>query len=43
MNIENNTVKRFRNVVDNKYLEIKGGELLEGNIKIKFRIHTKAL
>ena len=34
MNIENNTVKRFRNVVDNKYLEIKGGELLEGNIKI---------
>ena len=35
MNIENNTVKRFRNVVDNKYLEIKGGELLEGNIKIR--------
>ena len=34
MNIENNAVKRFRNVVDNKYLEIKGGELLEGNIKI---------
>jgi UDP-N-acetylglucosamine 1-carboxyvinyltransferase len=34
MNIENNTVKRFRNIVDNKYLEIKGGELLEGNIKI---------
>jgi len=34
MNIENHTVKRFRNVVDNKYLEIKGGELLEGNIKI---------
>ena len=34
MNIENNTVKKFRNVADNKYLEIKGGELLEGNIKI---------
>ena len=34
MNIENNNLKRFRNVVDNKYLEIKGGELLEGNIKI---------
>ena len=34
MNIENNTVKKFRNVFDNKYLEIKGGELLEGNIKI---------
>ena len=34
MNIKNNTVKRFRNVVDNKYLEIKGGELLDGNIKI---------
>ena len=34
MNIENNTVKKFRNVCDNKYLEIKGGELLEGNIKI---------
>ena len=34
MNIENNTIKRFRNVVDNEYLEIKGGELLEGNIKI---------
>ena len=34
MNIENNTVKRFRNVFDNKYLEIKGGELIEGNIKI---------
>ena len=34
MNIENNTLKKFRNVFDNKYLEIKGGELLEGNIKI---------
>ena len=34
MNIENNTIKKFRNVFDNKYLEIKGGELLEGNIKI---------
>jgi len=34
MNIENNTVKKFRNVFDNKCLEIKGGELLEGNIKI---------
>jgi UDP-N-acetylglucosamine 1-carboxyvinyltransferase len=34
MNIENNTVKSFKNVFDNKYLEIKGGEILEGNIKI---------
>ena len=34
MNIKNNKVKKFRNVFDNKYLEIKGGELLEGNIKI---------
>ena len=34
MNIENNTVKKFRDVFENKYLEIKGGELLEGNIKI---------
>ena len=34
MNIENNTVKSLKNVFDNKYLEIEGGELLEGNIKI---------
>ena len=34
MNIENHTAKKFWNILDNKYLEIKGGELLEGNIKI---------
>ncbi len=34
MNIENNTVKSLKNVFDNKYLEIEGGEILEGNIKI---------
>ena len=34
MNIENNTVKSFKTFFDNKYLEIKGGEFLEGNIKI---------
>ena len=34
MNIKNETVKKFSNVLNDKYLEIKGGELLEGNIKI---------
>ena len=34
MNIKNNTVKSFRKILDHEYLEIKGGELLEGNIKI---------
>ena len=34
MNIKNNNIKSFKNVFDNKYLEIEGGELLEGNIKI---------
>ena len=34
MNIENKTVKKIRNVLNKKYLEINGGELLEGNIKI---------
>ena len=31
MNIQNETIKKFSNVLNNKYLEIKGGELLEGN------------
>ncbi len=35
MNIKNITLKIFRNTFsDNKYLEIEGGEFLEGNIKI---------
>ena len=34
MKIQNETVKRLSNVLNNKYLEIKGGKLLEGNIKI---------
>ena len=34
MNIKNETIKKFSNVLNDKYLEIKGGELLEGNIKI---------
>ena len=34
MTLKNNTVKSFKNIFDNKYLEIEGGELLEGNIKI---------
>ena len=34
MNIKNNTVKIHKNVLNNNYLEIEGGALLEGNIKI---------
>jgi len=34
MNIKNNNIKSFKNIFDEKYLEIEGGELLEGNIKI---------
>ena len=34
MNIRINTVKNFKNNFGNKYLEIEGGELLDGNIKI---------
>ena len=35
MNIRKNIVKIFRNLFSkNKYLEIEGGKLLEGNIKI---------
>ena len=34
MNIQNETVKKFSNVLNNKYLEIEGGKLLEGDIKI---------
>ena len=34
MNIKNNTIRSFKKVLDKKYLEIEGGELLKGNIKI---------
>ena len=34
MNIKNNTIRSFKKVFDKKYLEIEGGELLKGNIKI---------
>ena len=35
MNLKKNTVKNSKNIsLNNKYLEIKGGQLLEGNIKI---------
>ena len=35
MNLKKSTVKNFRNTsLQNKCLEIKGGQLLEGNIKI---------
>ena len=34
MDIKSNTVKTFKNVCNNKYLEIEGGEFLKGNIKI---------
>ena len=34
MNIKNNTVKIHKNVFDKNYLEIEGGALLKGNIKI---------
>ena len=34
MNIKNNTLKIYKNVFDKNYLEIEGGALLKGNIKI---------